>query len=282
MQDETRLELGAANRVGVVRQGLDPHWNETVTTVIVENGGTLSAVLLGGPPAGLAVTRPEDGWTQDLPAQVAPGTYEIKVYGRLAWPWPFDLHVALYPDVDRCEPNDYEEESCSLVLNQPQPIRLSSFSDVDWFEIEVERPGLVAIALSGMPLPGYDGYGTQIQGFAPDLMFAWDQQEAGHVAGVRGWGLLGYLRAPAAGRYRFAVSGYWMGEDPMTRLAITAVEVVPGSVDEMVVFAMGADTRDADRMELELLAGLSDGRFAELLDGEALAAAATAFVAGEP
>jgi hypothetical protein len=274
------LVLGSAQRIGVARLMADTQGQSTRFAVTIEEPGNLSGVVFGGPRVGISIAAADGYWEQDLPAQVQPGRYTVSVYPREAWPWPFDVQLVLQPGRDGCEPNDDEEEACDLRLDTPQPLMLSSFSDIDWFELTLDRPARVALVLGGVPLPDFDAWGAQVRGVAPDLMVPWAEEPLFHVATNRAWGLLGYLVAPAPGRYRFGISADWFDADPLTPLTLTAMEMILGDGGSIAVFAVGADTPMADRLELELLAGLSGGVFVPPpVEGDALAAAAEAFVA---
>ena len=161
------LVLGSAQRIGVARLMADTQGQSTRFAVTIEEPGNLSGVVFGGPRVGILIAAADGYWEQDLPAQVQPGRYTVSVYPREAWPWPFDVQLVLQPGRDGCEPNDDEEEACDLRLDTPQPLMLSSFSDIDWFELTLDRPARVALVLGGVPLPDFDAWGAQVRGVAP-------------------------------------------------------------------------------------------------------------------
>lgn len=202
-------------------------------------------------------------WPSGETRLVPQGDLRLVLRSSAPHPVPVEIGFEFVPNWDACEPNDRPEEACDLSGGETIPVSLFPARDVDWFSVLTDRPGAIALSLTGLPPTEYDQNGRVVRGL--DLRIQFGSTPAGRGGQSHITHGTVFIGAPVAGEYNFALSGRWIDANPVRSFGVKASFVDPTagppdpSFSILGVYGSGADDNSA--LELTVLAGLGSGRF---------------------
>lgn len=227
--------------------------------------GVISVPAIIDPSVNFWFEESADGskWRSGETRLLPEGDLRLELRSSAPHPVPVELGFEFVPDWDACEPNDRPEQACDLTGGETVQISLFPEGDIDWFVVSVDRPGAIALSLTGLPPTDYDQNGRVVRGL--DLRVDFGQTPAGRGGQILVTHGTVFIGTPLAGKYNFALSGRWVEANPVRALGIKASFVDPtaGPPDPnfSIVGVYGGGSDDNSALELTILAGLGSGRF---------------------
>ncbi|MCP4327486.1 MAG: hypothetical protein GY791_03510 [Alphaproteobacteria bacterium] len=208
------------------------------------------------------------------------GDVALTLHGDVPQPAPVELRFDYAPNWDQCEPNHEAATACDLSDGRTVAISLYPAADVDWFSYKTDRPGAILLSLSGLPTPVYDGQGNLVRGLETVVRSVEVPEDSGRSAQYHVTHGTIFIGAPDPGVYRFALSGRWIGSNPVRAMELNAQTVESAIADTEPDFAIfgvyGAALDDGSIFELTFLAGLGAGSFNATAEAADIAAAMSA------